>query len=164
MKTTFLIREPYYWPVALGHEEADYVNEHMREHGVDVRLEEEMTEIHVDDSGRVCGVTTNKDERLDWALEEPIGAADLTRNADGAIALQRNPASRFSFIRRGEDSVMLFVDGRSCLCTGPAATVAKRICNAAAFEVDAEQMDDPAIAELIVDLVNRGCLAPLDFD
>jgi NADPH-dependent 2,4-dienoyl-CoA reductase/sulfur reductase-like enzyme len=64
VKVTFLIREPYYWPVALGREEADYVTEHMRHHGVDVRTEEEMTEIVVDEGGRVSGVVTNKGETL----------------------------------------------------------------------------------------------------
>ncbi len=64
VKTTFLIREPYYWPMALGREEADYVTEHMRHHGVDVRLEEEMTQIQVDAAGRVSGVVTNTGETL----------------------------------------------------------------------------------------------------
>ena len=50
---TFLIREPWYWPMAIGKEEADFVAEHMREHGVDVALSEEMTKINVDAAGRV---------------------------------------------------------------------------------------------------------------
>ncbi|MEO1268429.1 MAG: FAD-dependent oxidoreductase, partial [Myxococcota bacterium] len=64
VKTTFLVREPWYWPMALGKEEATFVAEHMREHGVDLRLSEEMVEAHVDDKGRVNGVTTNKGNRL----------------------------------------------------------------------------------------------------
>lgn len=64
VKTTFLIREPYYWPVALGREEADYVAEHMRAHGADVRLGEEMTEIKVDAGGRVSAVVTGSGETI----------------------------------------------------------------------------------------------------
>ena len=59
VKVTFLVREPYYWPIALGAEEANFVSEHMRQHGVEVALSEEMTKINVDDSGRVAGVETN---------------------------------------------------------------------------------------------------------
>lgn len=64
IKTTFLIREPWYWPMALGQEESEFVAEHMRKHGADVRLSEEMTEIHVDGSGRVRGVTTSAGNEL----------------------------------------------------------------------------------------------------
>ncbi len=60
VKVTFLIREPHYWPVALGAEESEFVSEHMREHGVDVALEEEMTRIHTDSAGRVSQVETSK--------------------------------------------------------------------------------------------------------
>lgn len=68
VKTTFLIREPWYWPMALGPEESAFVAEHMRHHGADVRLSEEMTEIHVDSSGRVSGVDTNQGNHLPCQL------------------------------------------------------------------------------------------------
>lgn len=61
---TFLIREPYYWPMALGEEEGDMVSAHIRHHGVDVRLTEELDEILVDDGGRVRAVTTNKGDEI----------------------------------------------------------------------------------------------------
>lgn len=60
VKVTFLIREPYYWPLALGREEGDIVTEQLRAHGVDVRYMEEMKQIEVDSVGRVSGVLTNK--------------------------------------------------------------------------------------------------------
>lgn len=59
VSVTFLIREPWYWPMALGPEEAEFVAEHMGEHGVDVALTEEMTRIDVDGDGRVESVTTD---------------------------------------------------------------------------------------------------------
>lgn len=64
VKVTFLIREPYYWPVALGSEEAEFVVEHMRHHGVDVALEEEMTRVEADERGRVKTVHTSKGRAL----------------------------------------------------------------------------------------------------
>ena len=65
---SFLIREPYYWPMALGQEEGEYVASHMREHGVDVRLREEMTRVHVDDSGRVASIETNQGEQIECQM------------------------------------------------------------------------------------------------
>ena len=62
--TTFLIREPYYWPLALGKEEADFVGDSMKHHGIDIRLEEEIGEILVDANGRVEGVDTNLGNNL----------------------------------------------------------------------------------------------------
>lgn len=55
---TFLIREPWYWPVALDQEEAGIIAEHIRAHGVDLRLKEEVTEVHAQ-GGRVSAVTTS---------------------------------------------------------------------------------------------------------
>ena len=60
----FLIREPWYWPMALSVEEADFVSVHMREHGVDVRLSEEMTKVETDANGRVSTVHTNKGDAI----------------------------------------------------------------------------------------------------
>ncbi|TNE52199.1 MAG: NAD(P)/FAD-dependent oxidoreductase [Deltaproteobacteria bacterium] len=64
VNVTFLVREPYYWPMALGEEEATFVAEEIRHHGVDLRLREEMTEVEVDSSGRVAFVHTNTGERI----------------------------------------------------------------------------------------------------
>lgn len=62
--TTFLIREPWYWPVALGSHEAKMVVSHMQRHGVDVRLEDEMTRVHTDAAGRVTGIDTREKGKL----------------------------------------------------------------------------------------------------
>jgi NADPH-dependent 2,4-dienoyl-CoA reductase/sulfur reductase-like enzyme len=68
VKTSFLIREPYYWPVALGQEEADFVAAHLRAHGVDLRLGDEMQRIEVDARGRVSGVVTKQGASLPCQL------------------------------------------------------------------------------------------------
>lgn len=64
VQVTFLVREPYFWPAALGREEAGFVTDHMRAHGIDVRYAEEIAEIHTDKSGRVSGVLTNRGNEL----------------------------------------------------------------------------------------------------
>ncbi len=64
IQTHFLIREDYFWPVALSKDEGDLVTDHMREHGVDVRLKTEMREIMGRD-GKVVGVKTTDGETID---------------------------------------------------------------------------------------------------
>ena len=68
VEVTFLIREPHYWPVALGEAEASVVARHMGDHGVDVRLAEELAEIRVDDAGRVRGVRTSLGEEIECQM------------------------------------------------------------------------------------------------
>lgn len=60
-RVTFLVRSPWYWPAALGKEESEMVTAHMRKHGVDVRLDEEVAEVLADDNGRVRGVRAKSD-------------------------------------------------------------------------------------------------------
>jgi NAD(P)H-nitrite reductase large subunit len=62
--TTFLIREPYYWPAALSREEAQMVVAHLRDHGVNVVLDENVERIE-SSGGRVTGVTTASGKRFD---------------------------------------------------------------------------------------------------
>ena len=57
---TFLIREPHFFPVALGSQEAARVCVEMRLHGIEVLFEEEIAEVEEDANGRVKGVRTNK--------------------------------------------------------------------------------------------------------
>jgi NAD(P)H-nitrite reductase large subunit len=64
VEVTFLVREPWFWPAALGQEEGEIVAEHIRDHGVDLRMEEELDEILTDASGRVSGVRTNLGEEI----------------------------------------------------------------------------------------------------
>lgn len=103
-------------------------------------------------------VTEPKDDELDWSPEEPITSADLII-ADAAVAFERNPASRFSFVRHERDAVMLFVDGASYACPGRAADLAERLCAGPSFVAEPEDLAMPEIADLIVALVNRGALA-----
>ena len=103
-------------------------------------------------------ITAPKNERLDWAPEEQVSAADMA-GGEGPLRLERNPVTRFSFIRQDEDGVTLFADGQTYACRGPAAAVAERMCADTRFALDHDVASIPAVAALIVDLINRGCLA-----
>lgn len=65
--TTFLIREPFYWPAALSREESELVIAHLREHGVDVVLDDVIAEV-VSESGRVKSVRTTLGKSYDCDL------------------------------------------------------------------------------------------------
>ncbi|NVD44760.1 cupin domain-containing protein [Qipengyuania atrilutea] len=104
-------------------------------------------------------VTEPKDERLDWAPEKQVSAADLVRGDASTVRLERNPASRFSFIRQGADTVTLFVDGRNYPCRGLAAAAAEQICARPRFTLEPEVLADRDMTTLIIGLINRGCLA-----
>jgi 3-phenylpropionate/trans-cinnamate dioxygenase ferredoxin reductase subunit len=64
VKVRFLVREKWYWPMAIGEEEATFVARHIAKHGVELALEEEMTRIDTDASGRVKSVDTSKGRTL----------------------------------------------------------------------------------------------------
>lgn len=62
---TFLVRESSFWDMVLPAEESEMVNRHIREHGIDLRLETELREIVNDGYGRACAVITGAGERID---------------------------------------------------------------------------------------------------
>ncbi len=54
---TMLVREEYYWDNILPKEEARMISRHIRRHGIDLRLQSNLKEIHDDGSGNACGIT-----------------------------------------------------------------------------------------------------------
>ena len=60
--TTFMIREPYYWPAALSREESQMVIAHMREQGVEVLVEETVQRVE-SAGGRFSAVVTASGKR-----------------------------------------------------------------------------------------------------
>jgi NAD(P)H-nitrite reductase large subunit len=64
IEVSFIIRENYYWPIALSKEEGDLITEHMTHHGVDVQLKTEFGEV-LGKNGKVVGITTGDGERID---------------------------------------------------------------------------------------------------
>jgi NADPH-dependent 2,4-dienoyl-CoA reductase/sulfur reductase-like enzyme len=66
--TTFIVRDRWYWPVALCRAEAGLVRECMIRHGVDVRLGESVAQVHASPEGAFQGVTLTGGERLSAPL------------------------------------------------------------------------------------------------
>jgi NADPH-dependent 2,4-dienoyl-CoA reductase/sulfur reductase-like enzyme len=56
LHVTFLVRENWYFPLALDRNEAEMVGEHMRGHGIDVRLGVNVDEVLRGEGGRLRGV------------------------------------------------------------------------------------------------------------
>ena len=75
LPVTFVVRENWYFPLALDGNEAELVSEHMRHHGIDVRLGMNVREIGRSD-GRIRSV------RLETGEEVP---ADLVVSAIGVV-------------------------------------------------------------------------------
>ncbi len=74
MEVTFLIREPWYWPVALNETESAMAIEHMRRHGVKVLTGENVTAVEVDGQGAVTAISTEQGTRYECsALGVSIG-------------------------------------------------------------------------------------------
>ncbi|GHB80317.1 NAD(P)/FAD-dependent oxidoreductase [Persicitalea jodogahamensis] len=69
IRVTMLVREEAYWNGVLPKEEAEMIGRHIREHGVDLRLETELEAIHDDNNReaalRVTSVTTKNGEQID---------------------------------------------------------------------------------------------------
>jgi len=102
--------------------------------------------------------TAPKYTDVDWRPDVPIGVAALRQRLAGT-ALHRNPASRFSFIRNGADTVWLFVDGECFDCRDAAATFAAEICANTALVVDPQIVASDAALQVIGQLYNHGSVS-----
>lgn len=82
---TFLVREPFFWPVGLHEREGDIITEHIRSHGIDIRHEEELAEIiPASEGGRVEAVESSTGERYPCQmLGIAIGVAPNIEWLDG---------------------------------------------------------------------------------
>ncbi len=103
-------------------------------------------------------ITAPKTDELDWTPDERASPDALAQAAAAGASLERNPASRFSFIRHGAGNVTLFVDGASHRCSGMAAEFAEQLCANTRLALDAKLVAWPPGAALVVDLLNRGSL------
>lgn len=93
MEVTFLIREPWYWPVALSEAESAMVLDHLRRHGVTVVTGEVVTSVETGAQGAVTAVSTERGTRYECcALGVSIGvepAVDWLRNVSTPPRLSR---------------------------------------------------------------------------
>jgi NAD(P)H-nitrite reductase large subunit len=60
VEVDFLVRESWYWPVALAKEEGLLIARHIERHGVNLHLEQELSTVTSDAAGRVSSVSTRK--------------------------------------------------------------------------------------------------------
>lgn len=91
LHVTFVIRETWYFPVALNAREAALVAEHLRGHGIDVRLEAPMEEVLRGPGGRVRGVRVAGEEVACDLVVAAIGVVPNTGFLDGT-AIARAPS------------------------------------------------------------------------
>ena len=96
---------------------------------------------------------------MDWRPDSPITTEELRARLAAGEALRRNPAGRFSFIRREAGPLLLFVDGHCFECGGQSARLAELVCAKDRIEPDPDMTGSDEAAALIETLVNRGSLA-----
>ncbi|MBU0557348.1 MAG: cupin domain-containing protein [Alphaproteobacteria bacterium] len=97
--------------------------------------------------------STPKYPQADWRPEAPVSVEEVQDALNAGLPVRRNPASRFVFVREGEEALSLFVDGEAFACTGEAAGFAERLC--AADDVPIETVD-AAVLALIAALASQG--------
>ena len=103
--------------------------------------------------------STRKYPDMDWQPEEPIGIDEARAMLASDAPLRRNPASRFSFVRQGADSVMLFVDGECFVCANETAAFAEQLCSRPHIRVHPDLKESDTAMGLLTELVNRGSVA-----
>lgn len=112
--------------------------------------------------------STPKYPDLDWAPEEPISAEQVRELMLSGVALNRNPASRFSFIKEGPHSLTFFADGESFDCANESEALARQLCAQDHLTVDTTLLTSGLLTSdlvtsggamaLIVSLCNQGSL------
>lgn len=64
IEVDFLVRDAWYWPMALAREEGELIASRIRHHGVHLHLEHEVASVAADATGRVASITTNQGTTL----------------------------------------------------------------------------------------------------
>ena len=95
---------------------------------------------------------------VDWAPETPMSHEELCARLATGEVLQRNPASRCSFVRQGE-GVLLFVDGEGFECVGEVAAFAETLCGQDYIRIDMAAKDYASVLALSTRLVGQGSLS-----
>ena len=65
---TFLVRETKFWDNVIPVEEAELVERHIREHHIDLRMEDELGAIHPGEDGSVAKITTGSGEEIECQI------------------------------------------------------------------------------------------------
>ena len=61
-KVTFLVREKGFWNNVLSKRESEMINSHIQSHGIDLRLETNLSQILEDENGRAKAIRTDSGE------------------------------------------------------------------------------------------------------
>jgi len=61
---TFLVRETSFWNKVLPAQESEMINQHIKEHAIDLRLETSLSKIISDENGRVKAIVTDVGETI----------------------------------------------------------------------------------------------------
>ena len=104
-------------------------------------------------------VTTPKREDIDWRPEQRIGRDELHLQLGKGASLLRNPASRFSFVRRAVGALTLFVDGDEHDCSGVVAKFAEQLCVTSHMAIDPNLLASEEGLDLLLELANLGSVA-----
>lgn len=96
---------------------------------------------------------------LDWTPETPMDLAVLKTHIRQGVSFNRNPASRFSFIRQSHEILLLFVDGDCFECGYETVSFAEYLCASDCFMLDTGHQNSNAVLELLITLINRGCIS-----
>ncbi|MEO9601157.1 cupin domain-containing protein [Parasphingorhabdus sp.] len=103
--------------------------------------------------------STPRYPETDWRPEKFIEIEQMQDLLSAKHPLLRNPASRFSFIREGNDKLLLFVDGECFPCVDEAIKLAEMLCAEDQCIVDPERSRSDDVVALVTELYNRGSLA-----
>nr|WP_298931593.1 cupin domain-containing protein [uncultured Erythrobacter sp.] len=101
--------------------------------------------------------TMPKNPDIDWQPDILASADDIRQSLVEGATLIRNPASRFSFVREPQSSILLFVDGQCFSCSGDEAIFAENVCASARLTVEPDA-SQPTL-DLIAKLFNQGSVA-----
>ncbi|GAA0472726.1 cupin domain-containing protein [Parasphingorhabdus litoris] len=105
-----------------------------------------------------------KYSEIDWQPDDKVQMPALRKRLQQGAALSRNPASRFSFIRQNAGPLLLFVDGETIACADDMVRFAESLCAQNTVTINETETDSENVLNLILELLNRGCLAfdPVD--
>lgn len=65
---SFLVREHKFWGSVIPEEEATMIEDHIREHHIDLQMEEELASIHAGENGKVSHVLTKSGDKIDCSI------------------------------------------------------------------------------------------------
>ena len=103
--------------------------------------------------------STRKYPEIDWSPEDLVSETDISAQLKAGVFVTRNPASRFSFLRQDDATILLFVDGTSFHCEDSCATFAENLCRADTTELPAPEVPNEPLQQLITALINQGSIA-----